>query len=297
MKHHKKDQPPRSKRPRLQGKEDGAKKASPSAENLTALETRSTKDEVSSEVAKVTLPVDLSAGSVPDRAEDILPPNSSADSSAPTGPLGAAERRAGKNEVGADTLATEGFVLSAGAAQDSPLAPKIAPDMTALAPLPFSDILAKTSTDVPRLSKRTGAEEIVRDYQTLAMGAGLIPVPGLDLAAIGGLQLRLLASLAARYEVAFTRAQAQLIVTSLLGTVGTTVLAGGVLMSFAKAIPVFGALLGAASLPLAGGAITHAIGHLAIDHFEAGGTMKNFDLDVAQRAFVHKVAAAKAALA
>lgn len=146
-------------------------------------------------------------------------------------------------------------------------------------------------------SKRVQAEQIVRDYIPLAVGAGLIPVPGADLAAIGGLQLKVLAALAEHYGVAFTRAQAQVIVTSLLGAVGTTVLAGTMFLSLAKVIPGLGTLLGAASLPLAGGAITHAIGHLAIDHFESGGTMMDFDLDVAQRAFAQKLEAAKATLA
>ncbi len=144
---------------------------------------------------------------------------------------------------------------------------------------------------------RPRAEQIVKEYLPLAVGAGMIPLPGLDLAAIGGLQLKVLASLAEHYQVAFTKAQTQLIVTSLLGSVGTTLLAGAVLASAAKIVPFFGTFVGAASMPVAGGVITRAMGQLAIDHFEAGGTMETFDLDVAQEAFLAKIAEAKAALA
>lgn len=123
----------------------------------------------------------------------------------------------------------------------------------------------------------------------------MLPLPGLDLAAIAGLQLKVLASLAEHYKVPFTRAQAQLIVTSLLGSVGTTLVIGAVIGSVAKIVPLFGTWMGVASLPVAAAAITRAMGYLVIDHFAAGGTMETFDLDVAQAAFLEKIAEAKAA--
>lgn len=150
---------------------------------------------------------------------------------------------------------------------------------------------------VASASPRARAEQIVNDHLPLAIGAGMLPLPGLDLAVLGGLQLKLLASLAKHYNVRFTQAQAQLIVTSLLGSVGTTLLAGAVLGSVAKIVPFFGTLVGAASMPVAAGVVTRAMGNLAIEHFSAGGTMETFDLDVAQQAFLKKIAEAKAALA
>ncbi len=158
-------------------------------------------------------------------------------------------------------------------------------------------LVAQALPAVARSAKRAQGEEIVRDYRALAMGAGFIPVPGADMVAIVGLQLKVLASLAELYGVAFTVAQARLIVTSLLAAVGSTILARSMFLSLAKAIPGIGSILGAASLPLAGGAITHALGHLAIDHFEAGGTLGSFNLDVGRRSFGQKVAEAKARLA
>lgn len=138
-------------------------------------------------------------------------------------------------------------------------------------------------------SKRGRAEQVVRDHLPLAAGAGMLPLPGIDLLAIGGLQLRVLAALADLYAVPFDRSRAQSIVTTLIGSVGVTYVAGAALFSVAKVIPGLGSVLAAASLPAAGGAITHAVGQLAIDHFEAGGTMQDFDLDLAQQAFVDRL--------
>ena len=144
--------------------------------------------------------------------------------------------------------------------------------------------------------RRSEAEAILRKHLPLAAGAGLIPLPGVDLVAIGALQLKVLAALARHYEVAFTRAQTESIVTSLLGSLGGTVVAGAALGSVAKFVPGLGTLLSITTLPIAGGAVTMAIGRLAIDHFEAGGTMLDFDLDLAQHALERKLAEAKRAL-
>jgi uncharacterized protein (DUF697 family) len=149
----------------------------------------------------------------------------------------------------------------------------------------------------PDLDRRTKAEHIVRKYVPFAVGAGLIPLPVVDLAAIGGLQLKMLAALSRHYDVPFTRSQGEAIVTSLLGSVGGTVVASSALGSMAKWFPGVGTLLSLTTLPIASSAVTLAIGRLAIDHFETGGTMENFDLDLAQQAFERKLADAKQALA
>lgn len=168
------------------------------------------------------------------------------------------------------------------------------PPTTAVPSTVVTTEVTSTASPVGAVAPRARAEEIVQDHLLLAVGAGMIPVPGLDLAAIAGLQLKLLGSLAQHYRVPFRQAQAQRIVTSLLGSVGTTLLTGAALGSLAKVVPVFGSAVGLASMPVAAGAITRAMGHLAIDHFAAGGTLETFNLDVARRVFLAKVGAARA---
>ncbi len=150
------------------------------------------------------------------------------------------------------------------------------------------------ATPAPR---RLAAEKCVLQHVPFAVGAGLIPLPLADLAAIGGLQLKVLRDLAHLYELPFTKAQGEAIVTSLLGSVGGTALTWGLLSSVAKVLPVVGTWFSATTLPAAAGTITYAIGQLAIDHFEQGGTLENFDLDVAQAAMARKIQEAKTKLA
>lgn len=172
-----------------------------------------------------------------------------------------------------------------------PVPPVPAP-ATAAEPLSVNTAVAAAAT----VGKRARAEAIVRQYVPFAIGAGIIPVPGLDWAAIAGLQLKVLAALSQLYGVPFSRREARLIVTSLLGSLGGTVVATGALGSVVKFVPGFGTLLGLTTLPVASGVVTYAIGHLAIDHFEVGGTMMDFDLDVAHRAWDRKLEEAKRAL-
>jgi uncharacterized protein (DUF697 family) len=145
--------------------------------------------------------------------------------------------------------------------------------------------------------QRAQAEDVLRRYVPLVAGAGLIPLPGVDLVAVGGLQLKMLAALARCYDVAFTRGQGEAILTSLLGSVGGTLVAGGAIGSMAKFFPGVGTILSLATLPIASSVVTQAVGRLAIDHFEAGGTMETFDLDLAQQALERKLAEAKRAFA
>lgn len=176
------------------------------------------------------------------------------------------------------------------------VAPESASPSNEIVARPDVEAAAAASAEPERASSREGAARIVRDHVPFAVGAGLIPLPFVDLAVIGALQLKLLQALARHYGVPFQRTQAEAIVTSLLGSVGGTVVTSSALGSVLKFVPVLGALVSLTTLPVASGAITYAMGHLAIDHFESGGTMATFDLDVAQQAFERKIAEARQAL-
>jgi len=121
------------------------------------------------------------------------------------------------------------------------------------------------------------AGKTVKNYMWFSMGAGLIPVPFLDLAAISGLQLKMIAELCKRYETPFKEQNGKAVIAALLGFIVPESLSRGLMGSLLKAIPIIGPIAGGLSMPLFTGASTYAIGNLFIRHFESGGTLLNMD--------------------
>jgi len=138
------------------------------------------------------------------------------------------------------------------------------------------------------LSKQAQAEAIINKYVPWSMGAGFVPVPLLDVVALTGIQVKMLSEISAVYGVEFAENRGKSIVVSLLGGLGSTSLAAGAFGSLIKSIPGVGMWIGAATLPVIGGAITFAVGKVFIQHFESGGTFLNFDSMEARKIFVQK---------
>lgn len=110
-----------------------------------------------------------------------------------------------------------------------------------------------------------------------SMGAGLIPVPFLDLATISGVQLKMLCDLSSEYNIPFSENKGKSIVTALLGSVVPNTLVGSSVGSLLKMIPVIGTVMGGISLSIFAGAATYAIGKVFIQHYETGGTLLDFN--------------------
>jgi uncharacterized protein (DUF697 family) len=146
------------------------------------------------------------------------------------------------------------------------------------APLPESLHMAASARREER------ALAVVKSYLPWAAGAGILPLPGIDLAAIIGVQLRMLAKLAEEYGVPFKEQAAKSIVAALMATLVEYTLTGGLASAF-KFVPVVGTLLGIAVLPAIAAAGTFAIGKVFITHFEAGGTFLEFDPKKVQNHF------------
>jgi len=117
----------------------------------------------------------------------------------------------------------------------------------------------------------------VRKYMYSSMAIGLIPAPGVDLAGLMALQVKMAHSLAKHYSVPFRGDLGKSTITSLLGALGPITLARGTFGSLVKAIPVIGTAVGIATQPLLSGAFTYAVGKVFIQHFEAGGTFLDLD--------------------
>jgi uncharacterized protein (DUF697 family) len=127
------------------------------------------------------------------------------------------------------------------------------------------------------LSNLESANDLVKKWMWWTMGAGLIPVPFVDLAAVTGVQLKMLSDLSKLYNVKFSENRGKAIIGALLGSIVPNSLAGGGVGSLLKMVPLVGTILGGISMSLFSGAATYAIGKSFIQHFESGGTFLDFD--------------------
>ena len=141
------------------------------------------------------------------------------------------------------------------------------------------------------------ALKTVKNYMWWSMGAGLIPVPLVDLVAVSGVQLKMLAAISKIYGVPYQDNRGKAVIASLAGYVVPNALSSGALGSLLKAVPVVGALAGAPAMALFSGASAWALGKVFIQHFESGGTFLTFDPEHVKEYFRaqfeegHKVAA------
>jgi uncharacterized protein (DUF697 family) len=127
------------------------------------------------------------------------------------------------------------------------------------------------------------AQKVVEKHMWWAAGAGLIPVPYLDMAAIAGVELKMIKELAEVYKVPFKEERAKNIITSVTGGVGAGLLAtnptiGGII----RVIPLVGQTAATLSMPIFGGAMTYAIGKVFARHLQEGGTLFDFDPKMAR---------------
>jgi uncharacterized protein (DUF697 family) len=133
------------------------------------------------------------------------------------------------------------------------------------------------------MSKQAEAERIIRSHVLWAMGAGLIPVPLLDIAAVAGIQLDMLKQLASLHGQSLSNSQGKAFVSALTGS---TFAAIG--SSLIKAIPGVGTVFGGISMSMTSGASTYAVGQVALANLASSGTLFGIDLDRAKRAYSEK---------
>jgi len=120
------------------------------------------------------------------------------------------------------------------------------------------------------------AEAIIKRYMYLSMGAGLIPIPVADMAAVMGLQLRMVAVLAEEYKQDFSHDVGKAFIAALVGS-SVPAAGGPALASLLKRVPVIGQTVGVLAMPLLGGASTYAVGKVFSQHFASGGTFLTFN--------------------
>lgn len=120
------------------------------------------------------------------------------------------------------------------------------------------------------------ADKITTRRTLYAAGAGLIPLPLVDVATLLGVQIIMIRDIARVYDVDFKEQRVRSIITTLVGDLGAVGVMGTV-MSGVKAIPVVGSLLGGFTASITGAAATYALGKVFTQHFDQGGTLLTFD--------------------
>jgi uncharacterized protein (DUF697 family) len=134
--------------------------------------------------------------------------------------------------------------------------------------------------------KADAALEIVRHYVWWSLGAGLVPVPFLDMIVIAGIQLKMISEISKVYGVEFSASRGQAIVGSLIGAVFPEFMAT-VVATFLKTVP--GGIAGG-TMVFFSGAAAWALGKVFIQHFESGGTFLNFEPGQAREYFKEQFA-------
>jgi uncharacterized protein (DUF697 family) len=121
---------------------------------------------------------------------------------------------------------------------------------------------------------------LVDRFSLWSGAAGLIPLPFVDIVAVGGVQLEMLRRLSDIYGVPFIENRGKSIIASLAGSVlpasTATTTAMGV-TSALKSIPGIGTAISAFTMPVFSAGATYVIGKVFIQHFASGGTLLDFN--------------------
>ncbi len=135
---------------------------------------------------------------------------------------------------------------------------------------------APESNEMSPEARAEQASKLVDRFATWSGVAGLVPIPIVDLVAVGGLQVQMLRRLSQIYNVPFSENRGKALISSLLGAMIPTASGLGAADAL-KAIPIVGTIISAFITPgLAAGA-TYAIGKVFIQHFASGGTLLDFN--------------------
>ena len=116
------------------------------------------------------------------------------------------------------------------------------------------------------------ASQLVDRLSLWSGAAGLIPVPFVDMAAVGGVQLYMLRRLSEIYGVPFSENRGKSILTSMAGA-----MIPGSAASTTKALPGIGTVIGGLTMPVVSAGATWVIGKVFIQHFASGGTLLDFN--------------------
>ena len=145
--------------------------------------------------------------------------------------------------------------------------------------------MAQQATESPETGQATAetpeqrhetAAKLVDRFAVWSGVAGLIPLPFVDVLAVGGLQLQMLRRLSQLYDVQFSENRGKALIASIAGTM-IPVTSGMGAASALKGVPILGMIASAFVMPVLSAGATYAIGKAFVQHFESGGTLLDFN--------------------
>ncbi len=124
--------------------------------------------------------------------------------------------------------------------------------------------------------RRARAIAVVKRLSLWSGAAGLIPVPFVDTAAVGGVQLEMLRRISKIYDVPFSKNSGKALIASFAGSM-IPASSGIGAASLVKGVPGIGTAVSAVTMPALSIGATFAIGMAFIQHFASGGTLLDFN--------------------
>ncbi len=138
------------------------------------------------------------------------------------------------------------------------------------------------ATELTSYRRLDAASEIIATSTKWSVVASLIPLPYLDLASLGAIQVNMIIGLSKLYEQKVTKSAAKGIIPVLFGTLAPAGAAQYAMTSSAKFLPGYGTAISALTLATLGSAATYSIGKIFVRHYENGGSFHNFSATAVQ---------------
>jgi uncharacterized protein (DUF697 family) len=139
------------------------------------------------------------------------------------------------------------------------------------------------------IDRKQATDAIIRKHVLWSVGAGLIPVPLIDIASVTAIQLDMLKDLAELYEVDYTQSSGKAFVSALASSTFA-----GFASSMLKALPFIGTIIGGLSMSVLCGGSTYALGQVAVKHFTSRRTLVQINIRKAKQAYEEALEKGKA---
>ena len=145
-------------------------------------------------------------------------------------------------------------------------------------PLEIADMPIDSSftSDAPPEQRRAFAVKLVERFALWSGASTLIPVPFVDVAAVGALQIQMLRRISQVYGIPFSKNASKSLIASIAGTMIPATSGIGAASLF-KSVPVVGTIVSGLTMPTLSAGATYAIGMTFIEHIVSGGSLLHFN--------------------